>query len=389
MLAGTGAVVVVVLATVLVIYPIQRNYLLAANELLDDQHQPAGPAVSSVVDGATLWTRPSRLYRAETEATAHGIATAAGRGTVEMIDPATGKTRWRYLRADTDDEPNLKALDGGHQLLLRYDDRAPIVLDAATGKRTAGWPDRTRDNDIEHADPLVTGKTVSKGSDKLYGTNVDGSNRWTYEPGRCTSMSATATPSMAVVDLGRSCGDTPDQLVGLDLKNGKQRWIRDGSLGDLMAVGDLVVGHDDGDGKPGQVIAVDPRSGDVRWRSEIPREWTCPLRMERTADRVVLLSCPSEALRSTQTVVRFLDAATGATVSTAQVSTPSGLRYVVTTDGRIFVPHPENNVCRIAKVTAAAVEYVELARPIDCRRGVDAAGNLLLVRSRDSLIALR
>jgi predicted metal-dependent HD superfamily phosphohydrolase/outer membrane protein assembly factor BamB len=388
MLAGTGAVVVVVLATVLVIYPIQRSYLLGVNEQLDDHHLPADPTVSSVVDGGTLWTRPGGLGRAQALATAQGLAISRNRGSVEMIDPATGKTRWRYLRADTDDDPRLEALDGGRRLLLAYDDRGSIVLDAATGKRTAAWPDRTRDYDIQHPDPLLTGKTVSKGSDKLYGANLDGSNRWTYEPGRCASISATATADMAVVHLGRSCGTTPDQLVGLDLKSGKQRWIRDSSLSSLTTVGDVVVGHDGDGGKPGQLTAVDPRSGDVRWRSDVPREWGCPLRTEAAGDRLVVLSCPSEAARSTHTVVRFIDATTGATVSTTQVNMPWGIRYVVTTDGRVFVLHEDENVCRIAKITTT-VEYVDLAPPVDCRRGLVAAGNLVLVSSRDSLIALR
>ncbi|WP_350280843.1 PQQ-binding-like beta-propeller repeat protein [Kribbella sp. HUAS MG21] len=387
-LAATSAIVVVVLATVFVIYPVQNGYLLAVNEHLDDQHQPADSSVSSVVNGETLWTRRGRLFRSQTVATAHGIAIASGRGTVEMIDPATGKTRWRYIRADTNDDPRLQVLDSARQLLLTYDDRSAVVLDAGTGKRTAAWPDWTRDYDIQNADPLVTGKTVSKGSDKLYGTNIDGSNRWKFEPGRCTSIGATATADMAVVHLGRSCGSEPDQLVGLDLKSGKQRWIRDSSLGQLLTVGDVVVGQDDDAEKSGELTAVDPRSGEVRWRAEIPGAWACSPEIERTADRVVVFSCPSEAARSTHTVVRFIDAATGATVSTTQVNIPWGVRHVLTTDGRVFVVHADENGCRIAKVTTA-VEYVELARPIDCRRGVVAAGNLVLVHSRDSLIALR
>ncbi|RZT20671.1 putative metal-dependent HD superfamily phosphohydrolase [Kribbella sp. VKM Ac-2569] len=390
MLATLGAVVAVVLVTLYVIDPLQRAYMLSANEHLEGDHPPANVDAASVVYGSDrMWTNTGRLDFSETVATAHGIAVARGRGTVEMLDPATGKTRWRYIRANTNDEANLSVLDGGRKLLVRYDDFGYLVLDADTGKRTAGWRDRTRDYDIDDNDPLITGKSVSKGSDKLYGTNLDGSNRWTYEPGRCTSISAEATADMVVVNLGHSCGNLPDQLVGLDLKDGGKRWMRDGSLSDLTTVGGLVVGIEGGVDHPRQLTAVDPHSGEVRWQSEIPEDWTCPVRMEPAGNRVVLLSCPGAAERTSQTVVRFVDVANGQVVSTVQPSIPWGTRYAVTPGGRVFLMGNEN-ACRIAKVVAGApVEYVALDPEVTCRAGVVAAGELILVSNKDSLIALR
>ncbi|TCC10892.1 Pyrrolo-quinoline quinone [Kribbella soli] len=394
MLAALAAVVAVVLVTLYVIDPLQRAYMFSANEHLEGDHQPANLNVASVVNGGDrLWTNTGRLDLGATVATAHGIAIARGRGTVEMLDPATGQTRWRYIRANTDDEPKLSVLDGGQQLLVSYDDLGYFVLDADTGKRTAGWRNRTRDYDIEDNDPLITGKSVSKGSDKLYGTNLDGSNRWTYEPGRCTSISAEATADMVVVELGHSCGDLPDQLVGLDLKSGGKRWMRDGSLSKMMTVGGLVVGLEGSRDNPQQLTALDPHSGEVRWHSEIPQEWACSIRIEAAANRVVLLSCPSAATKDTHTVVRFVDAANGQVVSTVEPSvrwsSTLNPQYAVTPSGRVFLVDDEN-VCRIAKVAeGAAVAFFDLDPAVKCRNGVIAAGELILVSGRDSLIALR
>jgi predicted metal-dependent HD superfamily phosphohydrolase/outer membrane protein assembly factor BamB len=390
MLAALAAVVAMVLVTLYVIDPLQRAYMFSANEQVEGDHPPANPAAESVVYGSDrMWTNSGRLDFGETVATAHGIAIARGRGVVEMIDPATGKSRWRYLRANTNDRPELTVLDGGRKLLVRYDDFGYLVLDADTGKRTAGWRGRTRDYAIDDNDPLITGKSVSKGSDKLYGTDLDGSNRWTYEPGRCTGISAEATADMVVVHLGHSCGNVPDQLVGLDVKSGKKRWIRDGSLNNLMAVGDLVVGVDGEVEKPQKLTAIDPRSGTVRWVYDLPSDRACSIELEPAADRVVLLSCPSDAERATGTLVQFVDAADGRVVSAAKVNFARGTRYAVTPGGRVFLIDDENG-CRIAKVVAgAAVEYVALDRDVDCRAGVVAAGELILVSGRDSLIALR
>ncbi|WP_165547053.1 PQQ-binding-like beta-propeller repeat protein [Kribbella sindirgiensis] len=392
MLAALAAVVAVVLVTVYVIDPLQRAYMFSANEHVEGDRRPANLDAASVVVGSDrMWTNAGRLEFGATVATAHGIAIARGRGTVEMLDPATGKSRWRYLRANTNDDPELSVLDGGRKLLVRYDDFGYLVLDADTGRRTAGWRERTRDYDIDDNDPLITGKSVSKGSDKLYGTNFDGSNRWTYEPGRCTSMSAEAIAGMVVVGLARSCGNAPDQLIGLDVKSGKKRWIRDGSLSNLMAVGDLVVGVDgDGDGrKSRKLTAIDPSSGAVRWVSDLPSDRNCSVQLKPAADRVVLLSCPSLAERAIGTLVQYVDAADGRVVSAAKVGFAAGIRYAVTPGGRVFLMDNEN-VCRIAKISEGAqVEYVDLDRSVTCRQGVIAAGELILVSGRDGLIALR
>ncbi|WP_329003587.1 PQQ-binding-like beta-propeller repeat protein [Kribbella sp. NBC_00709] len=385
-LAGLGAVVVVFLAIFLVIDPLQRAYLLSANEYLDGQHQPANLDVRTDFAGGPLWTSKSNVQ--SLVATAHGIAIARGRGTVEMLDPATGQSRWRYTRADTDDAPHLYALNGGQQVLASYEDLGYVALDADTGQRKAAWPQSTRDYDIDDNDPLITGKSVSKGSDKLYGTNLDGSNRWTYEPGRCTGIGASATPDTVVVQLGHSCGSDPDQLVGLNLKNGKKLWTHDGSLSDLTTVGGLVVGLQSE--RYGPLVGVDPRSGDIKWRAEIPSDWTCPLQMESAGNHVALVSCPGDAENRTDSVVEVVDAGTGKVESTTPVQVGFGQRYAVTTDGVVVLAGPySGGTCRLATVSDGAVGYYNVDDSVLCGYGVRTAGNLVLVSGEDGLIALR
>jgi outer membrane protein assembly factor BamB len=382
-LAGLSAVVVVVLAVFLVIDPAQRTYLVGANEYLEGQHQPANLDVRSELTGEPLWSNPSGLNVEQLVMTAGGIAVARGRGAVEMLDPATGKSRWRYLRSDTDDSPHLYPLNGGKQVLLSYDDLGYLVLDADTGKRTAAWPSGTRDYDIQDNDPLVTGKTVSKGSDKLYGTNTDGSNRWKYEPGSCTGISATGVADVAVVELGHSCGTEPSQLLGLNLKNGKKLWTKDAVMTEEVAAGGLFVGI-----QAGRLVGIDPQSGAQKWRSEIPTEWGCPLRVEPAGDRVALISCPSQAQSQSHTVVRTVDAGTGQTVATSSVEVPYEREYAVTSDGRVILMGNGPAGCRLAAVGAGPVVYRQLDSSISCS-GAAVAGNLVLVRGVDGLIALR
>lgn len=391
LLAGLGAVAVVVLLTLYVIVPVQSAYLNSATEYVEDLHQPAGPDVTSVVNGATLWTSPGRLEFGETVGTAHGIAVARGRGTVEMIDPATGRTRWRYLRADTEETPDLYLLDAGRHLLVSFDDVGYLVLDTETGRRTATWSAGTRDYDIQNSDPLVTGKSVSKGSDKLFGTRLDGSGRWTYAPGRCTSISSAAVGDTAVVTLHHSCGREPDQVVGLDLKNGKKRWRRDLSLTSVTAAGELVVGIGTpayGGGR--QLTAIDPHTGADKWASKIPDEWSCTLRIAWSGQRVVLAACPNDAQRRSDTVVRLIDPATGTALATADAGLPAESR-LATIGNRVFVAGwSKGDTCWIAKITEGApVERFDLGEDVDCSAGVVAAGNLVLVGGRGSLIALR
>jgi predicted metal-dependent HD superfamily phosphohydrolase/outer membrane protein assembly factor BamB len=390
-LAGLGAAAVIVLATIFVIDPLQRAYLLNANELLEGQHLPAAQNATELT-GVVAWTmRPGEAGGSVRElvATRFGIAASRQAGTIEMLDAATGKVRWRYTRSDSTERPRLYALSGGQSLLADFDDLGYFVLDADTGRRKAAWPGRTKDYAIDTTDPLVTGLSVSKGSDKLYGTNVDGSNRWTYEPGRCTSISAAATADTVIAHLGHSCGTESDELVGLNLSNGKRLWSHSGtSLNGLTAVGGTVVAVELENGETvqgrGTLVGLEPRSGEVKWRWTMPTQWSCPPQLETADNLVVLISCPSPAEVMSHTVATAIDAGTGRVAWTATTAIPHGERYAVTRDGRVVFAIQEPGACRLTSVG----ENKTALLPVRCDRGVVAAGDVILVAGDHSLTAL-
>ena len=156
--------------------------------------------------------------------------------------------------------------------MLDWDGFDQLVLDTYSGHRVASW-DANDHESVESADPLVTGKSVSKGSDSIRGVDTDGSTRWTYQPGRCLSISAEAAGDGVVAFLDSSCSD-PDRLVGLDLRTGKELWAKQTS--DLpfgpIAAGPYVVvveGAENG-GSLSRLRAIDPRTGNDVGR---PRRW--------------------------------------------------------------------------------------------------------------------
>jgi outer membrane protein assembly factor BamB len=398
-LAGLGMTILIILATIFGIDPLQRSYLLSANESLEGQHQPANLNIRSDLTGGVAWTNtaPPRSgggSLGDAVATRHGIAVSRGTGTVEMLDPATGQMRWRYARPDTKENARFSVLSGGELLLVFFDDIGYFVLDADTGQRKAAWPERTRDNDIENKDPLLTAQPVSKGSDKLYGTNLDGSNRWTFTPGRCSSTSAAATADTVVAGLWRNCRQS-NEVVGLNVSDGKQIWSHPGSsLYASYAVGGLIVGvePDAGSGKVsgrGTLVGMEARSGTVKWRWPMPTQWACSPRIEPTGNLIILFSCPNSAESGSHTVTTAIDATTGRMVWTATTEVFYGLPHAVTADGRAVYLYADRGGCRLTTVSEHGTNSLLLQKPVVCSRGVAAADNLILVGGNDSIIALR
>ncbi|TCC20095.1 PQQ-binding-like beta-propeller repeat protein [Kribbella speibonae] len=385
MLAAIAAAAAIVLITAFVIVPLQNAYLHSANEHLDSQYQLAGPAGRSQLTGGVLWTSTSPGYLADMVTTSHGIAVTPTEGTVEMLDPATGRTRWRYIRTDSSRRPALTVLNGGQQLLVEYDGLGYFVLDADTGERLTAWPGRTRDDQIQNADPLVTGRPVSKGSDKLYGTNLDGSHRWTYEPGNCTGISATATADTVFVELSHSCGGEADETLGLNLKDGKQLWKHSGPfLTWKTPVGGLIVGAEN-EGIT-TLIGLDPRSGEVKWRWPMPRDWGCTPRHETAGNLVLLITCPQG--NDASSIVTAIDGASGRQVWTATAAVSPRQRYAVTDDARVVFLYSHGG-CRLAEIGAGRTTYRALPMRRACGGDIAAAGNLILVSGQDGLTALR
>ncbi|MBB5839274.1 putative metal-dependent HD superfamily phosphohydrolase/outer membrane protein assembly factor BamB [Kribbella italica] len=396
LVAALLAAAAVVAATVFVADPVGRSYLLQANEQITGTTAPEVQAPRSELGGRIAWVSPTTSLRADAVsdavATRHGIAISRQTGTVEMLDPGSGEVRWRYSRSDTAARPRLYAAGDGQLLLADFDDFGYLMLDAATGRRTPGWPrSSTRDHSIENADPLLTGKQVSKGSDKLRGLDADGKDRWTFEPGRCTSIGATATADTVVTFLGHSCGGKPDELTALDLETGKQLWSRPADWQGVtrLVFDGLVVVLENREGSPGVLVAIEARTGEVKWRWDLPTTWACDSKVAAAGRQVVLLNCPSKAAKQSAVVATVLDAQTGNLAWQRTVPGDLSVRSTITGDARVVSVRETTHGCDLTVLTSTGQRRVALPDEVECRRGIHALGNQLLVSGEDTVIALR
>ncbi|MEU0090479.1 PQQ-binding-like beta-propeller repeat protein [Kribbella sp. NPDC006257] len=400
LLAASTTVAVIFAALVFVGEPIHHAYLLSANEHLTGSDVPAGEPARPELTGGVAWTSQGISYSADAlggaVSTRHGIALASGLGTVVMLDPATGKQRWRYSRSDSDGRPELAATADGQLLIANFDGVGYLVLDAATGKRKETWPRGTRDHDLKSADPALTGERVGKGSDKLHGVDVDGTSRWTFKPGQCTTIDAAATADTALAFLWGQC-HKDNETTALDLKTGKKLWSRpDSWFGQRpMTVGGLLVGTErDGraeDEMRGTLVGVEPRTGAVKWRWQVPSAWACGTKVTAVGDQLVLLDCPTVAAKNTQTVVTVLKAETGGVVWQRTGPVKIGPQFAVTTDGRVaMVPDLEAaDHCLLDVIDETGYRQVTLPAEVLCRGGIHAIGNQLLAAGHESVLALR
>ncbi|GAA1539655.1 PQQ-binding-like beta-propeller repeat protein [Kribbella lupini] len=394
-LAGVAAAVVIVLLAVFVAEPVGRSYLLQSNERITGSAGSEAPAPRSELDGRIAWVSPSTSLRAEAVSTAvatrYGIAISRQTGTIEMLDPATGEVRWKHTRSDVDVRPKLAATGDGRLLLVNFDRLGYLLLDASTGRRAPGrWP-RDRDNTLEYADPLLTGEQVSKGSDKLRGVNEKGGTRWTFEPGRCTTISAAATTDTAVAFLNHSCGKQPDEAVGLDLKTGKELWRRSNqwSDGDQLTIDGLLIGLESPSEGQHTVTGVEARTGEVKWRWDVPEAWACGSRLARAGRQVVLLDCPSKAAQRTAVVATVLDGETGRMAWQRTVTAQFGIRSKITADGRVVSLTDARGDCVLTVLSESGQRQVTLPEDVVCARGLQTIGNQVLVSGPDTIIALR
>ncbi|WP_433012930.1 PQQ-binding-like beta-propeller repeat protein [Kribbella sp. CA-294648] len=388
LLARIVVPVAVVLAMVFITQPLWRIYSLNANEFLDGPHGPAAPGVRSELTGDVAWSSRSNGYNSDSfgraVSTRYGIATTRRTATVEMLDAATGESRWRYTRSDASGLPDLSVIGNGELLLAHFDNVGYLLLDADTGKRKAAWPGRTQDHDIQNADPLLTEEQVGKGSNKLRGVDTDGGDRWTFEPGRCTRINAVATADTAVAFLGRSCGKDPDELAALDLRTGEKLWSRaEEWAGSPFVAGSLVVGLK----SDRELVGMDARSGELKWRWPLPSALGCKTRVEQAGDKVVLLNCPPGADK-TQTVVTAIDAGTGVVSWQRTAPIDVSRRVAVTADARV-VTLKRLDTCKLQVVEESGFRQVPASREIFCNQGVRAVGDVVLARGSDGLIALR
>ncbi|WBQ05472.1 outer membrane protein assembly factor BamB family protein [Kribbella sp. CA-293567] len=389
LLARTAVPLALVLVMVLGVLPLWRAYALTTNEYVSDSRSPVAPIAWSELTGQVAWSSRSNGYNSDgfrnAVSTPYGVATTRTIGSVEMLDPATGELRWRYSRSDSDGLPDLTVTGDGRFLLVSFDDVGYLLLDADTGERKAAWPGRTQDHDVLSADPLLTGEAVGKGSDKLRGVDADGNDRWTFEPGRCTSITAVATADTALASFHRSCGKDPDELTALDLRSGRKLWSRaEKWSASPVVAGGLVVGLR----TDRELVGMEARTGDVKWRWQLPAALSCETKLFEADQKVVLLNCPA-GTDKTQTVVTVIDATTGVVGWQRTAPIDTSAKPAVTTDGRVvsFVDLPAG--CRLNVVEETGYRAAPVPDEVRCPLGLRAVGNVVLARGKDSLIALR
>ena len=385
----------IALALLLVVQPLSRNYVLDSNERVEGAHRPAGEFPRSTLDGNVAWASRALSGAGSEEAvgTKYGIAIPRQTGVVEMLDAATGDLRWRYTRSDSDEKPNIYATGNGELLIAEFADVGYLLLDANTGKRKAAWPGRTRDHSIQQADPLLTGEEVSKGSDKLRGVDPDGQERWTFEPGSCTDIGAVATQNTVVAFLGHSCGREPDEMTGLDLKTGKKLWTK--SPADMyrrpIVVGGLVVVAEPGGDSdvPAALVAIEPRTGDTKWRWPVPRDWSCRTLLNAAGNLLVVVDCPGPAIQeNTKTIVTAIDTTTGRTAWQTTAPVNPRARVAVTTDARVVSLARGTTGCVANIISRTGYRQTPLPEGITCTRAPRALGNLIITSGDGTVIAL-
>jgi outer membrane protein assembly factor BamB len=386
----------IALAMLLIVQPVARNYVLTSNERVDGARRPAGELPSSILDGNVAWVSRALSGGGAEEAvgTKYGIAIPRQTGVVEMLDAASGELRWRYTRSDSDEKPNIYATASGEFLIAEFTDIGYLLLDANTGKRKAAWPGRTRDHSIRQADPLLTAEQVSRGSDKLNGVDPNGKPRWTFDPGRCTDIGAVATQDTVVTFLGHNCGVRRDEMAGLDLNTGKQLWSKspaDTYRRPTVVGGVVVVAEPGGDSDvPAALVAVEPRTGEIKWRWPVPRNWACRTLLNPAGKLLVVVDCPGPSTQENRnTIVTAIDVATGRTAwqTTAPVSPRA--RVAVTTDARVVSLGQGTDRCWANVISRTGFRQVRLPTGISCSRDVRAVGNLLLTSGNGTVIALR
>ncbi|MEV8374681.1 PQQ-binding-like beta-propeller repeat protein [Kribbella sp. NPDC056861] len=387
---------VIALLLLLVVQPLARSYVLNANERLEGPRKSAGEQPASVLDGGVTWVSRGRTNAGAEEAvgTKYGIAVPRQSGVVEMLDAATGELRWRYSRSDSDEKPDIVATGNGDYVLAEFADIGYLLLNANTGKREAAWPGGTRDHSVQQADPLLTGERVSRGSDKLYGVDPDGGNRWTFAPGRCTNIGAVATSDTVVTFLGHSCGSKPDEVTGLDLKSGKTLWTKapaDMYRRPVVVGGLVVVAEPGGDSDvPAALVAIEPRTGETKWRWKVPPGWACRTLLKGAGQLLIVVDCPGpETQQNIKTVVTAIDTTTGQTAWQNTAPVDPRTRVAVTTDGRVVTLATSGNACWANVIDKTGLRRVKLPTGISCSRDPVAIGNLVLTSGQAGIIALR
>jgi outer membrane protein assembly factor BamB len=376
----------------LIVQPLSRNYVLSSNERVEGTAREAGKASPSVLDGGVAWVSDAVVGTGAEEAigTRYGVAIPRPSGVVEMLDAATGALRWRYSRSDSDEKPVIAATGNGEYVLAQFADVGYLLLDANTGRRKAAWPGRTRDRFVQQAQPLLIGER----SGKLHGVDPDGHERWTYDSGDCTDLGAIATAETVLAFVSHTCDDRPDEMTALDVRSGKKLWTRtsaDTYRRPVVVAGLVVVAEPGGDSDvPAALTAIEPRTGDIRWRWDVPKAWACRTLLNAAGKYLIVVDCPGPSTtENRRTVVTAIDANTGLTAWQTLAPVSPRTKVTVTADGRVISLTRALTGCVANVISRTGFRQARLPAGITCARDPRAVGNLVLTSGPNTVIALR
>jgi predicted metal-dependent HD superfamily phosphohydrolase/outer membrane protein assembly factor BamB len=391
-LAWLAVPAVIALVLLLIVQPLSRNYVLSSNERVEGSARTAGRAGPSVLDGGVAWVSGTVLGTGaeETIGTRYGVAIPRPDGVVEMLDATTGAMRWRYSRSDSDEKPVITATGNGEYVLALFADVGYLLLDANTGHRKAAWSGRTRDRFVLQSQPLLIGER----SGKLHGVDPSGHERWTYESGNCTELGAIATAETVLAFVSHTCDDRPDELTALDVQSGKKLWTKtsaDTYRRPVEVAGLVVVAEPGGDSDtPSALTAIEPRTGDVRWRWAVPKSWACRTLLNAAGKYLIVVDCPGPStLENHTTVVTAIDANTGLTAWQTLAPVSPRVKVTVTADGRVVSLGRAATGCVANVISRAGFRQARLPTGISCSRDPRAVGNLVLTSGSSTVIALR
>lgn len=149
----------------------------------------ASPERASTLSGATDWATELPAG-AESVPTKAGLAVPiaadrTGPAGVVMLDPSTGKTRWRYQIRGVESPPDLAVTDTGRAVVVSFDNAdlaielssPTFTLDAETGKIRDFWPNR---GSVMGTDPPVLFHHVAQDTNSVIAITPAGKKLWTY-----------------------------------------------------------------------------------------------------------------------------------------------------------------------------------------------------------------
>ena len=194
--------------------------------------------------------------------------------------------------------------------------------------------------------------------------------------------------------MGHSCNDEPDEMTALDLKSGKRLWTKasaDTYRRPVVVAGLVVVAEPGGDSDvPVALTAIDPRTGDIRWRWPVPRTWACRTLLNAAGKYLVVVDCPGPStLENRKTVVTAIDANTGLTAWQTTAPVSPRMKVTVTADARVISLGRGASGCVANVIGSTGFRQVPLPTGISCGRDPRAIGNLVLASGTDTVIALR